>query len=93
MFLYSFSFLRLATDYGGYLFASYTFIFYFCYFLLSDHSIYSTVDVRHVISARLVRLVIYFCVFIGAGDMTGLYRFHTLHRFMYFVPLLTIGNA
>lgn len=66
---------------------------YFCPFLLSDHSIYSTVDVRHVISARLVRLVIYFCVFIGAGDMTGLYRFHTLHRFMYFVPLLTIGNA
>lgn len=32
MFLYSFSFLRLASDYGGYLFASYTFIF--CHFLL-----------------------------------------------------------
>lgn len=40
MFLYSFffffsSFLRLATDYGGYLFASYTFIFaHFFYFLI-----------------------------------------------------------
>lgn len=52
----------------------------------SGHSIHSIVDVRHAISARLVRLVIYFCVFIGAGDMTGLYRFHTLHRLMCILP-------
>lgn len=76
MFLYSFFFFVSQVGHGLWGILICVLYLYFCpFFLLSDHSIYSTVDVRHVISARLVRLIIYFCVFIGAGDMTGLYRF------------------